>query len=114
MKTNDVFFVIAVAISGLLTFGLWSIEGNTLKNLMTVGAFIFMSSTLGLLLGVSFSSARTGVNIRVVSGLFFIIGIVINLVFAFGTFSQTSYVITNGVAFLIFILIARSIYMADQ
>lgn len=114
MKINITNFVIAIAISALLTYGLWSIEGNSLRNTISVGSFMLLSSTLALMLGVSFHLPRAATNIKVVSGVFFGIGLLINATFALMTLSQASYIIASGIAFLSFVLVARSIYAAEQ
>ena len=65
-------------------------------------------------IGVNFEQSRTTTNVRVVSGIFFVISLASNLIFSFFTFSTPSYVITNGILLLIFVLIAYSISKAKQ
>ncbi|MDO9191378.1 MAG: hypothetical protein Q7U12_00600 [Undibacterium sp.] len=114
MKINMLNFGIAIGISILLTYGLWSLDANTLKGLIATGSFIFFSSTLGVLFGVTFVHSRVAVNVKMVCALFFIIGLILNIAFAMMSLSQTSYILVAGISFLSFVLIARSIFVAEQ
>jgi len=73
-----------------------------------------LSVTLALSIGVNFERSRTTTNIRVVSGIFFAVALISNLIFNFLSFSEPSYIITNGILLLIYILIAYSINRAKQ
>lgn len=70
--------------------------------------------TLIITIGASFELPPTTTNIRVVSGVFFVVALISNLIFTFINFSVPSYVITNGILLLVFILIAYSINKAKQ
>ncbi|KAB2970617.1 hypothetical protein [Zoogloea sp.] len=114
MKVHPVNFLIAIVISALATYGLVSLESNTIRGFIGVGGFTFFASTLAVALGLSFNNARTGANIRVVAFCFFLISLLVNGVFALFNLSQTAYIITSGIFFLIFVLISNSIYGAEQ
>lgn len=114
MKINFVQTIIAIAVSSLIAYGFYSFCGNKNKALLTMGSFIFLATTLVITIGVNFEKSRTTSNVRVVSGIFFAIALMSNLVFSFFTFSTPSYVITNGILLLIYMLIAYSINKAKQ
>jgi hypothetical protein len=65
-------------------------------------------------MGVNFKLPRTTTMVRTVSGIFFAIAILSNIVFSFTNFSEAMYIIVNGVLFLIFALIAYSVSKAKQ
>ena len=113
MRINTVNFMIALAVSSLIAYGFWSIGGE-LQSYVAVGSFVYMAGTLGAAIGLDFDFARNGTNLRVVCGVFFVFGILLN--FGFGTFgsSQTLYIVTNAITFLIFILLGNTIYNARQ
>ena len=113
MKLHVVNFLVTVSISALIAYGLWSIDGD-LKNFVAVGSFVFMVGTLVPSFGIDFDVARRAVNLRVVCGIFFVIGLVMNTVFSFIGTSQTMYVLVNAIVFLLFVVIANSIYNANQ
>ena len=114
MKINFVQTIIAIAVSLLIAYGLYSFHGNDNKLLLCVGSFVFLSVTLIITIGASFELPPTTTNIRVVSGVFFVVALISNLIFTFINFSVPSYVITNGILLLVFILIAYSINKAKQ
>ena len=114
MKVHPVNLLIALAVSALLTYGIISIDSNVLKGAIGLGTFIFLASTLSLAIGTSFKNPRVGVNVKLVSVIFFIVALCLNLVFAFNSFTQTSYIITAAVIFLLYVLVANSIYGTRQ
>lgn len=114
MKINFVQTIIAIAVSALIAYGLYSFHDGTNQMLLSIGSFLFLSVTLALSIGVNFEQSRTTTNIRVVSGIFFAIALISNLIFTFISFSVPSYIIINGILLLVFILIAYSINRAKQ
>ena len=79
------------------------------KMLLSAGSFVFLAATLVMTIGTSFEFPRTTTNVKVVSGIFFAVALISNLIFTFIKFSVPSYVIINGILLLVFILIAYSI-----
>ena len=114
MRIHPLNLLIALMAAGLLTFGLASADVNTIKGTLAVGSFLMLGSTLGTAMGLECLNPRTGVNLRVISGIFFVLGLVLQLVFCFSQFSQTSYVVVNGIVFLGFVLATSSVYGARQ
>ena len=114
MKLNFIQTIIAIAVSLLIAYGLYSFHHSENKVLLSLGSFVFLATTLVITIGVNFEQSRTTTNVRVVSGIFFVISLASNLIFSFFTFSTLSYVITNGILLLIFVLIAYSINKAKQ
>lgn len=114
MKINFAQTIIAIAVSALIAYGLYNFHDGENKILLSVGSFVFLSVTLALSIGVNFGQSRTTANIRVVSVIFFVIALISNIVFNFLSFSEPSYIITNGILLLIYILIAYSINKAKQ
>jgi hypothetical protein len=104
MKINFVQTIIAIAVSLLIAYGLYSFHDSENKILLSAGSFVFLAITLILTIGTSFELPRTTTNVRVVSGIFFAVALISNLIFTFIAFSIPSYVITNGILLLVFIL----------
>jgi hypothetical protein len=113
MRINSVNFLVAIAISALMAFGLWSLDGE-LKNYVAVGAFVFLSGTLAPGIGIEYELARRAVNLRIASIVFFMIGLLINGAFSLINFSSTAYTIISAVVFLVYVLLANAIYSAKQ
>jgi hypothetical protein len=114
MKINFVTTIIALAISLLITYGFYSLHGSVNNMVLCGGSFVFLAATLILTIGTSFELPRTTTNIRVVSGIFFVIALLSNLIFTFINFSTPSYTIINGILLLVFVLIVYSINRAKQ
>ena len=114
MKINFVQTIIAIALSLLISYGLYSFHNSENKMLLSVGSFVFLALTLIITIGASFELPRTTTNVKVVSGVFFAVALISNLIFTFIKFSVPSYVIINGILLLVFILIAYSINKAKQ
>jgi hypothetical protein len=114
MKINFVQTIIAIAVSLLIAYCFYNFNESANKILLSFGSFVFMAVTLILAIGTSFKLPRTSINVRVISGIFFTIALITNLIFTFLNFSVPSYIIINGISFLVFILIAYSIKKAEQ
>jgi len=114
MKINPLNCLISVLIGALLTYGLVTLNSNTMKLLTGIGAFIFLASTLTSAIGITFSETRKGVNVRILSFVFFTVALFINLFFAILSTSQTGYIVTCGILFLLYLYIAQAIYSAEQ
>lgn len=113
MKINPVNVLLAILVSAILAFGLWSLDGE-LKHYVAVGAFFFFAGTLLPMIGGSFESARKGINLRTVSSVFFVLGLLINGFFAMLGLSATAYIIVCALAFLAYVFLANAIYSARQ
>ncbi len=114
MKINFVKTIIALAVSALIAYGLYSIHDSEYNLLLSIGSFIFLSMTLVSQVGIDYGLPRTSLNIRVVAGIFFVIALISNIVFSLISFTSSSYIIINGILLLIFLLIVYSIRQAKQ
>jgi hypothetical protein len=114
MKINTIKAIIAICVSGLIAYGFYSFHKTDNKLLLSLGSFVFLSLTLLFTLSISFSLSRTTTMIRTVSGIFFAIAFVSNLLFSFFNFSTPIYVIINGIVIMAYALIAYSIVRAKQ
>ena len=114
MKINYVPTIIALAVSLLIAYGLHSFHNSQNKILLGIGSFLFLATALVIAIGASFELPRTTTNIRIVSGIFFVIALISNLIFTFIQFSVPSYIVINGILLLVCILIVYSINKAKQ
>lgn len=113
MRPNVVNLFIAVLLSGLLAFAFWNADGQQ-KHFVAVGAFVFCAGTLVPWLGFSYEYQRRATNLRVVCGLFFVIGLGINALFTVIDFSAVTYIVTTSIAFLGYIFLANTVYGTRQ
>lgn len=111
MQTNILNIAIAVLVSALLAYGFWSM-GSPLANYLAVGSFLFLGGTLIPGVGMRSGSARMAVNQTVLAGIFFSIGIIINLIFALLGGSAVFYIIASAVLYLIYIFVSKTLHVA--
>ncbi len=114
MKIKTIPAIIAIAISLLISYGLYNFHIGENKVLISIGSFIFFAFTLLFAIGISFELSRSSINISFLSWIFFFIALVSNLIFNFLVFSLPIYIVINGILLLIFVLIFYSIYKAKQ
>lgn len=114
MKLNFVRTIIATALSFLISYGFYNFHDSENKILLSVGSFVLLLIALVMTLGASFELPRTTKNIRFASFIFFTIGLISNLIFAFLCFLVPIYIVINGILLLVFILILHSISKANQ
>lgn len=114
MKIKIVQTIIAIAICALISYGLHSFYEGENKLLLTIGSFLFLSSTLIMTIGIELKYTRAGINMKVVSGIFFAIALISNLIFSFIHFSIPSYLIMNGLLFLLSFLLLYSLSRTKQ
>ena len=114
MKINFLTTIIAIAISSLIAYGFYTFSSSENKIILSLGSFLFLSIALINMIGINFKQPRTTTNIRVVSGVFFGVFFFLNLLFSGFNFSIPTYVIINGIIFLLFMLIIYGINRAKQ
>ncbi|WP_295994903.1 hypothetical protein [Rugamonas sp.] len=114
MKIHPLNCLIAALLGALLAYAVAAIDSNVIKGSSAVGAFLSLSLTLAGALGISYADGRTGVNVRIVSFVFFIAALLVNLLWAWFALSQGSYVVTLSLVFLLYVLIAQAIYSTRQ
>ena len=115
MKIDIVKTIIAIALSALIAYACYSISNyDSLRWIVTIGAFIAIGVPLFLALGATTSNHRGSVLLSVTSWVVALVMIGTNVVFAFCEFSTPAYIITNGIILLIYLLIYRSLYKQDN
>ena len=114
MKLDFIKTIIAIAVSGLIAYSFFVFNTSVNKDLLTFGSLFFFIITLTMTIGVSFKLPRTTSLIRTVSAIFFTIALISNVVFSFMDFKEATYIIVNGILFLIYGLTAYSIGKVKQ
>jgi hypothetical protein len=114
MKTQVKFFqlIIAIAMSALISFGFYSMDIESNKLLIAIGGFVFFAITLACTIGIQFETAGVSTNVRVLSSIFFVVGLVSHVVFSFFSSSVPLYVIVNGIVLLVYALIVNGLIKA--
>ncbi|MEN9907599.1 MAG: hypothetical protein RLZZ540_740 [Bacteroidota bacterium] len=114
MKLNSITTIITFGICTLIAYAFYNYSPIETKTMLTIGSFLFLLvSGLGFL-SVSFKQSRTTTNIKTISGIFFFIGLALSIVSSVFAFKEPTYIITLGLIFLVYILIAYSITNQQQ
>ena len=116
MKLNIVPSIVALAISALIAYGLYSwCRDVDMQMLLSIFGGISLLLTLGGMLAISFEDSRTTVNFRVLSGVFALLIVLSNAIFCcISSFSTPLYVIINGMLMLIWFLSAYGVTRANK
>ena len=115
MKINVIPIIVSALISTLLSYSFYmlcEVEDNA--TVVAIGSWICLFLTMSGLIGVSTEYARTNINLRVVSSLFFVIFLISSFVFALVQFTPPTYIIVNGIILLTWILITYGISNSKQ
>lgn len=115
MKVDIIYAVIAAAISALIAYGCYAIcDYEEVQLLITIASGVqFLILSLGTI-AVSLTESRSTVMFRILSGVFFGIAVISNLIFACFEFNKPLYIILNGIVLLIYILSALGIARSQQ
>ena len=113
MRIDTVYFMIAVAISLVLSYGLWSLAGD-LALFIAIGSAIYLGVTLGMAIGVRHENSRARANLSVLSGVFFCVGLVINVGFSFANNIPVLYIMASAISFLVYLGTAYFLQNATQ
>jgi hypothetical protein len=114
MKIKVVPTLIAIGICGLIAYGFYTFHQGENRLILSLGSFIFLSLTLIPVIGINFILPRTTVMIKTVSGIFFTVAVVSNVIFSLFHLSLPLYMIINGILILLYLLIGGSIQRAKQ
>lgn len=114
MKLKFIPALIAIVLSTLLSYGLYTFNLSENRLILSIGSFIFIVTILLILIGSNTVFPRTNTNIKATSVVFFILALVSNLIFAFIPFVVFLYILINGILFLVYILLIYLIINEKQ
>jgi hypothetical protein len=114
MKFKTIPSLIALVISALIAFGFYHFYSGENRNLLCLGTFVLISISLIQLIGIRYRLPRTNTNIATVSGIFFVITLICNVIFSISVLSSSLYVIVNGLLLMVYVYIVYSIQKAKQ
>lgn len=111
MKMNPIMFVVSIALSTLAAYGFWA---GTHDLLRTIGSGICILSTITVILSFSLKNdGRNSVNLKVVAGVFFVILLIEQIVFAFNKVI-VPYIIVSSILLLLYFVVCYAIYSAGK
>lgn len=99
MKVNWILLTISAVVAALLGYAIYA---GTNNYVLTIGgALVFFLTLCGVL---SISLGKGTINLRVLSGFFFLIMIVEHLLFALIGFKLSAYIVITGIFISIYII----------
>lgn len=113
MKFDIVKTIIAVAASLLVAYAMYAWDKSGNGGSISLVAFIESGMLLTCALGIKIDRLHTMLNIKITAWAFFVICLMMNALFASGTFSVPAFIISNGVVVLIAALIIYSLVKAN-
>ena len=114
MKIKVIPSILVLGISTILSYGIFSFCTNENATIMAIIGGLMSFMTLVATLGITLNRQGKSVNIKVVSLIFFVLGLISNLIFAYVHFKISTYIIINGLLILIWLLIVYGISKADN
>ncbi len=114
MKFDIVKTIVAIAVASLAAYGLytWNIAEN--KWLLPVVSFIEISLFMVSAIGIKVEWVRSMANIKIVSWLFVVVGLIMNIIFSKTDFSIPAFIISNGGIILLFVILIYSLLRANK
>lgn len=115
MKVDILRLVLIAVISALVGWGCYEIASSEPRCIVSaIAAGVFTLVAGGAAVAISYDDGRTGLSIRVLSGIVCVIGLVMNVAFAFFEYNIPVFVICNGVVLVVYLLILQGLYRAKQ
>lgn len=106
MKVNVFLMFISIALTSLLGYWIYdTANGDENDVLCGICSSVCLLSTLVPTIGLQYERGRIGVNVRVLSVLFFLVFLISHFCFAIWGVTMPSYVIVNGILLVIFLSI---------
>lgn len=109
---------LSLALAGLLGYFIYYITKSADYDLLWgIGATICLAITMAPTLGIQYESARQGLNLKILSGIFFIIFVISHICFARLGADVAYYIIANGclmIAYLALFYKISSLQMSSQ
>jgi hypothetical protein len=112
MKINVITLTIAFAVAALAAYGFYAANSAEtdipLANALGGGIALFITLAGTIAVGSKDGNGGT-VNIRLASGVFFVLVLIEQIIFCFVSFSLAPYIIVTGILTLVYVLIAYGI-----
>ncbi len=114
MKVNVFQTVLSIGISAIASFALGYFCFSEHGLLLGIGSFITFVATLTLAMGIDLKNQTAATNVKVLSGVFFAVFLIANVVFMFLQFSIPVYAIIMGILLLVYLSVVQGIAKSNQ
>ena len=114
MKIDFVKLFLSVLTSALICFALDTFFSSDFRAVYTAVSFSLMSVMLCFTFGVKYDLPRTGTNMRLVSGMSFLVLFITNTLMYWQRAELSVFIILNGFLVIVSMFILNSIYRSKQ
>ncbi len=113
MKINFFLLFLALVICGLISFGLYNTyDDRCFYSIATGGvAFLMLGTALALRMP---ESPRSGVLVRVVSSIFFVVMLIMDILFTCRGIGSTAFIVVNGIMLCVWAALVYGLGRAKQ
>ena len=105
MKIKVIPLIIVLGISAILSYGIFSFCTSDNATIMALIGGLMSFLTLTASFGITITNGGKSINIKVLSLVFFVLGLISNIIFAYVHCKTPTYIIVNGLIILIWLLI---------
>jgi hypothetical protein len=114
MRLNAVNTLICTLMALLMSYGIVSAFSSEYVYTLYLASFFILWVALAGTIAVEFHDVRIGVNVRLLSVAYLLVALSLLITMAWAAAEQTSFFVANGIALLVYLLLASSIYRAPQ
>lgn len=115
MKIDWIKTLIAVLINALMVYGMYvTCSSDTLRDILIGVSAVVLTITGVFTLGVSVEGERSAIMVKIVSGIFYAVLLVVNWIFTVVEFTIPLFIIINGILLLLYALVIVSMARTKQ
>ena len=109
MKVNKFPLVLAFLLALIIAYFFSTNNSSDDEHVIGIGSFLFLFLSGASTVSLSFDFPRTTTLTRTISGLFFVLFLVSQMIFTSTAFNFSTYILVNGSMFILFLLIIFSV-----
>ncbi|UTC63456.1 hypothetical protein E4O05_06120 [Treponema sp. OMZ 787] len=114
IKINIVQIIIAIGINVIIGFAFYNYAHTEYRLIFGITSGTLLAIISFFMAGISHPNNKKNLNIKTLSGIFYIIMLIMNLIFMFINFKLPIFIIVNGIIFLIYLSIYSAIQKSRQ
>jgi len=103
MKINPIFILIALFLTGIVSYGLYVFSENDFKTIYVSAGSFSCGIYLCSLLGIDFGNTRKNINIKTLTSFFLLFQIIILVYFSFQDRFLPSFIISSSLLLTLFL-----------
>lgn len=114
MKINPIFTLIALFLTGIVSYSLYVFSENDFKTIYVSVGSICSGIYLCSLIGVNFGDIRKNINLKTLTSFFLVLQSIILLYFSFQDRFLPSFIISSSLLLILFLVFSFFIYKQNN